>query len=221
MGELVGYAETMANANSESCAEMGPAYFGAASLLNAEREMDTDEELRAAARTDNHAFDRLYEAYVDDVQKYATLVMGNEAGANDATEQAFMTTLRSLQQETDDPGAPFHVIMFRHAAAATTHKSNFLQRLARQCDPRWRAASKKTLLPPHWSSFDIDDRRILALIYHVCYPPELVADILGADLDYVKDVVTMAKERLGFAPVTISAYSAGPEPSEDDSFSST
>jgi RNA polymerase sigma-70 factor, ECF subfamily len=75
-----------------------------------------DEEglVQRAQQQDNQAFAQLYEAYFDKIFRYIVLRVGNEAEAEDLTQQVFMKVLRSISS-FKSKGPPFSSWVYRIA----------------------------------------------------------------------------------------------------------
>jgi len=75
---------------------------------------DEESLVRRAQQHDHEAFGQLYEANFDKIYRYVVLRIGNEAEAEDMTQQVFVKALQSISSFRW-MGAPFSAWLFRIA----------------------------------------------------------------------------------------------------------
>jgi len=75
---------------------------------------DEESLVRRAQQRDQEAFAQLYEGHFDKIYRYVVLRIGNEAEAEDVTQQVFLNALQSISSFRWK-GVPFSAWLFRIA----------------------------------------------------------------------------------------------------------
>ena len=75
---------------------------------------DEESLVRRAQQRDQEAFAQLYEGHFDKIYRYVVLRIGNEAEAEDVTQQVFLNALQSISSFRWK-GVPFSAWLFRSA----------------------------------------------------------------------------------------------------------
>lgn len=166
-----------------------------------------DAELAALAHAgDREAFGELVRRYADQARRVARAVLGDEAEADDAAQDAFLSALKNLGRY--DPGRPFGPWLLRIVAnAATDRRRRRKVRTADMISPQTPSAQRGPDQEAIWGEFrtalgkaleQLPERRRMAVVLFDVegYSHQEIADVLKVPVGTVRSDVFHARRKL-------------------------
>lgn len=121
--------------------------------------MQSEESLvRRAQNRDQEAFTQLYEEHFDKIYRYIALRIGNEAEAEDMTQQVFLNALQSISSFRWK-GVPFSSWLFR---IAHNQAVDYLRRKKRTAVPLDESVASNDNTPQVIAEQKLDIERLLS-----------------------------------------------------------
>lgn len=121
--------------------------------------MQSEESLvRRAQNRDQEAFTQLYEEHFDKIYRYIALRIGNEAEAEDMTQQVFLNALQSISSFRWK-GVPFSAWLFR---IAHNQAVDYLRRKKRTAVPLDESVASNDNTPQVIAEQKLDIERLLS-----------------------------------------------------------
>jgi RNA polymerase sigma-70 factor (ECF subfamily) len=166
-----------------------------------------DAELAALAHAgDREAFGELVQRYAGQARRVARALLGNEADADDAAQDAFLSALKNLGRY--DPGRPFGPWLLRIVANAATDRRR--RRQVREAEPipqHTAAGGRGPDQAAVWSDFETaleaalgrlpERRRMAVVLFDVeGYSHQEIAEVLGVPVGTVRSDVFHARRTL-------------------------
>jgi len=169
--------------------------------------------VRRAQRGDGAAFERLAEARIDDAYRLALAILGSEADARDAVQEAFVAAWRQLRGLRDPARFERWVdrIVVNACRMAIRHRKAVRVREIQVVDPAGfdeSHGSGLTTRPPDDAIADadlirrglkrlsVDQRAVLVLHHAEDRPVDEIAEVLGVPVGTVKWRLHAAREAL-------------------------